>query len=394
MTAPARRLPWGWIVGLIVVLAVVGLGTRFVMGRQAERVAVAAPPASPPVLELTALDVVRLRELELTRTLEVTGGLKAISTAYVKARVAAELKTLSVREGDTVRAGQVIAELDRSELDWRLRQAEQTAQASRAQLDIARRTLENNRALVAQGFISATALETSVATEAAAQATLNAALAGAELARKARADAVVTAPIGGIVAQRLVQPGERVSVDTRIVEIVDLSKLELEAAIAPEDVTLLRPGAPARLRVDGLAEPVTATVVRINPSAQGGSRSVMAYLSVEPNAALRQGLFASGRISLATQKALAVPVDAVRIDGARPYVLELQGERVRHRTVTLGLRGEAEGRAMVAIEPADGAPLPASTLLLSGAAGLVRDGTAARAPGAAAAAADTSSTAR
>lgn len=332
------------------------------------------------MLELSAIDIVPLREVELTRTLEVTGTLKAARSAFVKAKVAAELRSVSVREGDAVRAGQVIAQLETTELDWRVRQAEQTARASQAQLDIARRALENNRALVQQGFISATALDTSVSNETAAVATLEAARAAAELARKARRDAIVTAPIGGLVAQRLAQPGERVAVDSRIVEIVDLSELELEAAIAPEDIVALRTGAPAELQVDGLAEPIEAYVARLNPSAQAGSRSVAAYLKLAAHSGLRQGLFASGRVELARQRALALPEDAVRLDGARPYVLLVEDGHVRKRVVRLGARGQHEGRSMVEIAAIEGPSLADGQPMLAAAAGLVRDGTLARLP--------------
>lgn len=367
----SRALKW---LAPLLVLALIGVfATRALQSRKAATLQAAAGAASAAPLELAPIDVVTVRRVELVRTLEVSGGLKAVNTAMVKAKVAAELKSLGVREGDAVRAGQTIGQIDTTELDWRLRQAEQTAQSARAQLDIARRTLDNNRALVAQGFISPTGLETSVSNEAAAAANHQAALAAVELARKARADAVLVAPISGLVSQRLVQPGERVPIDGRIVEIVDLSRLELEAAVAPEDAVTLAVGARATLRVDGLAELVAARVARINPSAQAGSRSVIAYLALAPHPALRQGLFARGRIELARAPATALPRSALRTDQARPYVLVVDGGKVRQQPVDTGRRGDVDGDEWVEV-----AALPEGTRLLGGSVGTVRDGTAVR----------------
>jgi RND family efflux transporter MFP subunit len=361
-----------WAVPIAALIVAGAFGVRAMQSRKAESAKLTATPEAP-VIELAAEDVVTVRRVELVRTLEVSGGLKSVNSAMVKARVAGELKSLTVREGDRVRPGQLLGQIDTTELDWRLRQAEQSAASARAQLDIARRTLENNRALVAQGFISPTGLETSIANEAAAQANYQAAMAAAEIARKSRGDATLVAPIAGLVSQRLAQPGERLSVDARVVEIVDLSRMELEAAIAPEDAGSLAIGQTASLEVDGIAEPVAAKVARINPSAQAGSRAILAYLAVAPHAALRQGLFARGHIDLARESVVGVPLSAVRIDQAQPYLLVVDGGRVALRKASLGRRGEVDRDPWVEVKDmADG------TTVLAGTAGAMRDGTRVR----------------
>ena len=367
-----------WLVVALIVAVIAAFALRAVKQRRAQVAAAAAPASAALALDLGVADVTTARTLELSRTLPVAGGLRSVNSAIVKARVAAEVKALTVREGDAVKAGQVIGRLDTSEFALRVRQAEQAAVSARTQLDIAKRALDNNRALVAQGFISPTGLETSVSNEAGAQAGYQAAVAAAGLARKSMSDAVLVAPISGVVSQRLVQPGERVAVDAKLVEVVDLSRLELEAAVAPEDVGGVRVGQLARLTIDGLSETTVAKVARINPSTQAGTRAVMVYLALEPQPGLRQGLFGRGGIELQRKTALVVPIAAVRVDQAQPYVLAIVDGKIERRTVVLGARGEAllDGRLDGAVEITTG--VTEGTMLLRATAGALRNGTAVR----------------
>ena len=264
---------------LLVLAAAAVQGWRGYKTREAAKQAQSAP-VKDPVIELGAIDLATAHVVELASGLPVSGALKAVNSAIVKARVPGELQGLTVREGDAVQAGQVIARVESSEYADRVRQAQQQADAAKAQVEIAQRQYDNNAALVRQGFISKTAADNSLASLSTAQANYRAAQAGIDVLRKSLADTVLRAPISGQISQRLAQPGERVAPEARIVEIVDLSRLELEAALSPADSVAVRVGQQALLHIEGVPQPVTATVARINPSAQAGSRSVLVYLSV------------------------------------------------------------------------------------------------------------------
>ena len=369
---------------LVLALLAIGIG-RALSARKAQQAALVQQRAqvTQTVLELGPQDLLVLRAVDLQRSLPVSGTLKAVRSAYVKARVAGELQDLTVREGDSVQAGQVIARIDATEYEARLRQAQLQADAAGAQVAIAQRQYDNNQALVRQGFISTTALDTSLANLEAARASHAAALAAADVARKSLADTVLRAPMAGQVAQRLVQPGERVAVEARLIELVDLSRLELEAALAAADAVHLRVGQAAQLQVEGLAAPVPARVVRINPSTQPGSRSVLAYLALEPLAGLRQGLFVQGSLDGGSLRTLAVPLEAVRTDKPVPYLQVVQGQQVRHVPVTPGARGTAGGRSLVAVSAITAGTLAEGSQVLAGTVGPVREGTAVRTPNAA-----------
>jgi RND family efflux transporter MFP subunit len=349
-------------------------GARWASQRKAASVAAPATAVSASVIELSASEVIAAQKMDMTVGLPISGTLKASQTAVIKARVVGELMDLVVREGDMVKAGQVIARIDPVEYQARERQAKLQADAAQAQVEIAQKQFDNNKSLVDQGFISQTALQTSLSSLNGAKATHMAAVAGLDVARKAMDDSIIRASIAGQISQRLAQPGERMALDGRIVEIVNLTQLEIEAAVAPAEASPIRVGMKAKLKVEGLEEPVQAKVLRINPSAQAGSRSVLVYLGVAGEDGLRQGLFAEGSLGTRSIQALAVPLSSVRTDKPLPYVQVVDGEQVKHVNVQTGARAEktVQNNTLTWVEVQG---LDEGAKVLAASAGAVREGT-------------------
>lgn len=368
-----------WAIAALILAALAFGGYRAMSAKRAEKAAAAALAAKPVQsnVELAPSDVVLVKTRELAEGLPISGALKAANSAYIKARIAGELQDLRVREGDWVKAGQVVARVDATESNLRIKQAQDQADAAKTQIDIAQRQFDNNRSLVEQGFISKTSLDTSSSQLLGAQSSHKAALAQVELAKKALDDTILRSPIAGQVAQRLAQPGERVGVDARVLEVVDLSRIELEASLSAADSVNVKVGQTASVQIEGAALPVVATVARINPSAQAGSRSVLVYLSIAQAPlngaaplALRQGLFAQGMLGTARQSLLTLPVSAIRTDKPEPYVQLISQGQVVHKRVQAGTRGESEGEVMQAVNG-----LAEGDQVIRGGVGQLREGT-------------------
>jgi RND family efflux transporter MFP subunit len=365
------------IVIALVVIALAGGVWRALSAKKTQQLAATDAAQTQGQIEFSQNDVFTAEVREITQGLGVSGTVKALNYAVIKARVAGEVKEITVREGDAVTAGQVLARIDPVEYQRRFEQAQEQASAAKSQMEIAQRQWDTNKALVDQGFISKTALDNSLASFQGAVASHKAAIAGADVARKSLDDSVLRAPFSGVIAVRAAQRGERVGIDARVLELVDLRQLEVEAPLSPSDSLDVKMGQTARLQIEDRADLITAHVTRMSPSAQAGSRSVFVYLTLDQPAGLRHGLFAKGTLGLMNSQVLAVPLTAVRTDHPSPYVqvVEKVGEamQVRHQTVEMGIRGnDASGK-----DPQDWVAvkgLPVGSVVLKGQVGAMREG--------------------
>ena len=304
----------------------------------------------PPVpLVFNTSEVVAPSLTRLPRVVEFSGPLIAPNTAVVRAKAPGTLLTLSVVEGDRVRAGQRIGEIDLAELDSRSAERAANVASARAALELAQRTHRSNERLAAQSFISAHALENSRAQLASAGAGVQAAQAALATSQVGVREAALIAPIAGIVAKRHVLPGEKVAPEQALLTLVDLARLELVAGIASHEVALLTVGMPVQLRIEGQPQADVGTLTRIAPAAEPGSRSIAITVGIanKPEK-LRAGQYALGQVTLSdSAERLTLPLAALGQTAGQDLVWLIERGVLARRVVTLGRRDEATARVEV-----------------------------------------------
>ncbi|SNS42219.1 RND family efflux transporter, MFP subunit [Noviherbaspirillum humi] len=331
-----------WII-IALALLLTGGGAAVMKKRQgAAQAAMPAAAPAPAALEFLPQDVAQAKRRDLRQILPLSGSLRAVNQASVKARVGGEVREVLVREGEPVKAGQVLVKMDATEYQARLDQARGALRAAEGQLDIAVKARDNNRTLMEKGFISKNAFENSASQFDIARANVASARGALDVAQKSLGDTVIKAPIGGIVSSRSVQPGEKVSPDNKLLDVVDLRQMELEAAVPAADILNVSLGQEVQLRIEGLAQPLPGKVARISPATQAGSRSILIYIQVDnPDGALRVGMFADARLTLARKAGvLTVPQSAVQSDAGSNYLYAIENGKLARKPVTLGARGD------------------------------------------------------
>lgn len=346
------------------------LGGVLLYGDKAEVAVEAAPAAAqapPPVRELAGVDLFTVAPATLRDRVNVSGELREVDRAVVKARISGTVTEVLVRPGQTVGQGDTLLRFDRDDLAAALRQAEAQLAAAQAQSLQAEQSLSKARALRDRRVASLSALENAESAAASARAEVSAAEARVETARNALDHAEVKAPMAGTIATRSVEIGETVANGSDLMTIVDSTAFKAEVLVATRDVTRLQVGQKAELTIDGLVgRSLTAEVQLISPAANEGTRFVPVFLRLDAtDARLFGGMFASGTITVREKPdALVIPDSALRRDGDQPYVLVVADDRLQRRDIATG---DNWGRE---IEVTDGLS-PGDSVLRAPIAGLV-----------------------
>jgi RND family efflux transporter MFP subunit len=308
--------------------------------------------ASTPVraaLEFKSSEVTRPTAVSMAKLLQFSGPLVAPYTVVVKAKVQGALVELSVNEGSTVRAGQVIGRIDPADLNSRVAERQAFVEQSRAALAQAERALRQSEQMFEEVFVSKAQVDNARAQWATAQAQLEAAQASLSTTRLALRDTQLVSPIDGVVLKRHAVAGEKLGIEQQVVTIVDPQRLEVQGLVAAHQVAQIPLQSAAKVSVEGRNQPIAGRVIRIAPATDAGSRSIGVAVAVpNPKSELRAGEYAGVEVSVDDPTArLSVPISALVSNGPDSLVWLIKDGQLVRRQVQLGRRDTTTNRAEV-----------------------------------------------
>lgn len=322
-------------------------------------------PAGIP-FELAASETARIAARRMAEKLSISGELQPVSRVVIRAREAGKILDMNVRDGQAVKAGDVLVHFETDDLQSALLQRQSDRDAAEAELTLAMQALTRTEQLAAKNIASAEQLDKAKSDVVVKTARVQSLSAQADIARLALRNAEIRAPFSGTVTRRLAEAGARVGADGELLTLVDTSVLEAKVLVATRDIPRVALGQTAELEIDGISgQTVPSTVERISPVAEDGTRFVAVYLRlVNHDGRLWGGMFASGSILVREKNdALVVPAIALRKDETGYHVLKVLDGHLRRQTVALGSRWNDGSLIEVAAGLKDGetiltAPLP------------------------------------
>ena len=275
----------------------------------------------------------------VARTVSGTGSLAArVEMPVGVVGEGGQVTRVLVQPGDWVRAGQILAVIERSVQTEQIRSLAAQVEVNRADAKLAQAQLDRAQALVKRGFISRADIDQRTATRDAANARVNVAVAqlAEQRARTGRLD--IRAPASGLILTRDVEPGQIVGSGSGVLfRMAKDGEMELLAQLSESDLATLRPGNSATVTPVGGQTEFAGRIWQVSPVVDPQTRQGIARISIPYNKAIRPGGFAAARIVSGTATAPLLPESAVQTDakGQFVYIVNAQDETER-RGVEVG----------------------------------------------------------
>ena len=301
-------------------------------------------PAAAPAAQVPVVTVTSPGQSVVSRTVTATGSLGArVDMPVGVVGEGGMVARVLVQPGDWVRAGQVLAVIERSVQVEQVRSLAAQVEVARADAKLAQAQLDRAKALVGRGFISAADIDQRTATRDAANARVSVAITqlAEQRARTGRLD--IRAPASGLVLTRAVEPGQIVGSGSGVLfRMAKDGEMELLAQVAEGDLPTLRVGNSATVIPVGGKDQYVGRVWQVSPVVDPQTRQGIARIAVPYHAAIRPGGFAAVTITSGSGSAPLLPESAVQSDPKGSYVYVVNGKNmVERRDVTVGQVSDA-----------------------------------------------------
>ncbi len=276
----------------------------------------------------------------------VPGSVEAKQATLVASRIIARIERILVRAGDTVRAGQLLLELEKTDLEARVAQAGNQITAARARFTEAERNLQRSIELQQRGLLSASDREAAQATRDSLQADLQRTEQGLEEARAALAYASIHSPLDGRVVDRFAEPGDMAAPGTTLLSLYNPLSLRVEASVREQLAVTLAVGQAVSVSLPALDSAVQGSIEEIVPAAEPGSRSFLVKIRLPSDDRLLPGLYARVDVPAGSERRMRVP-EALLAQVGQLWVATVAGpEGPERRFLRVGKR-DGDGRVEV-----------------------------------------------
>lgn len=352
-----------------------------------------AQPAAEP--RPVSVRVVRAEASNWETTREITGTVRARTSAEIASRLTAYVRQVRVQVGEAVRAGQTLVVLDSRDLEAALRQALQAQQeataaraeaenaiaAASAQLELARVTHSRMQELFAKKSISNQEYDEAAAKLRLAEANHQMALArrrqveakiaqAAEAVKNAeiaRGWAEITAPFAGVITEKRVEEG-KLAVPGAVLFVLEQSgSYRLEVPVEESLLPRLRRGQSVEVMLDALDQTLRAPIGEIVPQLDPGSRAGLVKIDLPPLPQLKTGMSGRARFRAGVEQVLAIPEGALRRQGALELIFVAEQGQARSRLITVGESRDGRVRVLSGLSAGEAVVYPLPATLADGA---------------------------
>lgn len=328
----------------------------FLSCRQAKEEA----PAKEETFGMNPVKVVKVARQKISERLLFTGTLEPWQRINITPDIGGKITKIYVKEGDRVRQGDLLAELDTQSIRLQLQQAEAALSVAQANFNDAKKNFERMEKLKQENAVSEQQYEKIRLAYEAAEAQLRQAKATVDLARHSLDVSLMRAPFSGVISSRNAEVGDVInpmmgsfSAVRGVVTLVDFSKVKINLEVPPGDVNRIQKGQPAILKVSTLPNrEFPGKVTLVNLAADPASRKFKVEVVVDnPDLLLRLGTFGQVTVEVSTREdSLAVPQSAI-IDNK--YIFLAQGNKAKKVEVALGLQNSSLVEIMSGIQEGD-----------------------------------------